>query len=100
LLLGESIDAQTALAQGLVNRVLPAAELLSGARDRALRLAALPAAAVRETKRLMKLGQSDSVQSRMTEEFRSFGERLKSPEAKEAFAAFAAKRAPDFSRFD
>jgi enoyl-CoA hydratase/carnithine racemase len=36
----------------------------------------------------------------MSEEFRSFGERLKSPEAKEAFAAFAAKRAPDFSRFD
>jgi enoyl-CoA hydratase/carnithine racemase len=48
----------------------------------------------------MKLGQSDPIQSRMTEEFRSFGERLKSPEAQEAFAAFAAKRAPDFSRFD
>ena len=100
LLLGESIDAQTALAYGLVNRVVPAAELLTGARERALRLAALPAAAVRETKRLMKLGQSDPIQSRMTEEFRSFGERLKSAEAQEAFAAFAAKRAPDFSRFD
>ena len=100
LMLGEPLDAQTALAQGLVNRVVPAAELLSQARARAARLASLPAASLRETKRLMKLGLAEQVQSRMAVEFQAFGERLQSPEAQEAFAAFMARRAPDFSRFD
>ena len=35
---------------------------------------------------------------RMDEEGRHFAAQLKSPEAKEAFAAFAEKRAPDFSK--
>jgi enoyl-CoA hydratase/carnithine racemase len=100
LMLGEPLDAQTALAQGLINRVVPAAELLSQARARAARLASLPAASLRETKRLMKLGLAEQVQSRMAVEFQAFGERLQSPEAQEAFAAFMARRAPDFSRFD
>jgi enoyl-CoA hydratase/carnithine racemase len=34
----------------------------------------------------------------MAEEGRHFGAQLKSPEAKEAFAAFREKRAPDFSK--
>jgi 1,4-dihydroxy-2-naphthoyl-CoA synthase len=39
------------------------------------------------------------VQERITEELHLFGERLKSPEAKEALSAFMQKRKPDFSRF-
>jgi len=58
------------------------------------------AAALRETKRLMKLGLAEQVAQRMTVEFQAFGERLQSPEAHEAFAAFMARRAPDFSQFD
>lgn len=100
LLLGEPIDAPTALAQGLVNRVVPAGELMTVARERAARLAALPPAALRESKRLMKLGLTEAVEERMAIEFHAFGERLKSPEAQEAFAAFAAKRAPNFAAFD
>ena len=36
----------------------------------------------------------------MLEEGQLFAERLKSPEAAEAFRAFMEKRAPDFSRFE
>ena len=100
LMLGETIDGPTALLFGLVNRVCPAEQLLSDARERAVKLAALPAAALRETKRLMKLGLAEQVAQRMTVEFQAFGERLQSPEAHEAFAAFMARRAPDFSQFD
>jgi enoyl-CoA hydratase/carnithine racemase len=39
------------------------------------------------------------VSARLAEEGKLFRERLGSPEAKEAMAAFFEKRKPDFSRF-
>jgi enoyl-CoA hydratase/carnithine racemase len=53
---------------------------------------------VRLTKRLIKHGAPD-VAARIDEEIVLFSERLASPEAQEAFAAFMEKRQPDFSRF-
>jgi enoyl-CoA hydratase/carnithine racemase len=98
LLLGESLDAATALDWGLVNRVVDDAALMETAREMAARLAALPPQAVRLTKRLIKHGAPD-VAGRIQEEIALFTERLASPEAQEAFAAFLEKRKPDFSRF-
>jgi enoyl-CoA hydratase/carnithine racemase len=99
LLLGEPLDAATALAWGLVNQVVDDSALMDTARGLARRLAALPPQAVRMTKRLIKHGEPD-VAGRITEEIGLFSERLGSPEAQEAFAAFMEKRRPDFSRFD
>jgi enoyl-CoA hydratase/carnithine racemase len=98
LLLGEPLDAETALAWGVVNRVVDDAALLETARQMARRLAALPPQAVRLTKRLMKQGATD-VSGRIDEELKLFSERLTSPEAREAFAAFMEKRKPDFAQF-
>ena len=56
LLLGEPLDAATALEWGLVNRVVDDAALMDTAREMARRLAALPPQAVRLTKRLIKHG--------------------------------------------
>ena len=98
LLLGEPLDAATAVEWGLVNRVVDDAALMDTAREMARRLAALPPQAVRLTKRLIKHGVPD-VAGRMQEEIGLFSERLASPEAQEAFAAFMEKRKPDFSRF-
>jgi enoyl-CoA hydratase len=50
LLLGERIDATQALRMGLVNRVVPADGLMAEARKVALRLARLPAIAIKQNK--------------------------------------------------
>jgi enoyl-CoA hydratase/carnithine racemase len=98
LLLGEALDAETARDWGLVYRVVDNDSLMGIARAVAARLAALPPEAVRQTKNLIKNGRQD-VPGRIAEELVLFRERLRSPEAAEAFAAFVEKRKPDFSRF-
>jgi len=98
LLLGEAIDAETACAWGLVNEVVADTDLMTAARDYASRLAALPPAAIRQTKHLIKDGRHD-VPGRIKEELELFRKRLRSAEAAEAFQAFVGKRKPDFSRF-
>lgn len=98
LLLGEPIDAETAREWGFVNQVVDDAALMETAQALAARLAALPPQAVRQTKELIKNGKTD-VPGRIEEELALFRERLRSPEAGEAFAAFMEKRKPDFSAF-
>ena len=53
--------------------------------------------AVRDTKRLMRMGLSAAVDKAMSDEITIFVERLQSPEAKEAFQAFLEKRKPRFN---
>jgi len=99
LLLGEPLDAETAFQWGFVNQVVDDAALMDTAHAVAARLAALPAASVRQTKQLIKTGAPD-LQARIAEELTLFAARVRSPEAAEAFQAFMEKRKPDFSQFD
>jgi len=99
LLLGQPFGPAKALAAGFVTEVIPEDELFEYARDAALGVAALPPAAVRQTKALMKQRYATRVTEAMKEEGAVFRERLASPEAKEAMTAFFEKRKPDFSRF-
>jgi enoyl-CoA hydratase/carnithine racemase len=98
LLLGDALDADAALAAGFVYQVVDDAELMTAARTLAGRLAALPPQAIRQTKHLMRRGKPD-LATRINEELELFRERVHSPEAAEAFAAFMEKRPADFSRF-
>jgi enoyl-CoA hydratase/carnithine racemase len=100
LLLGEPFTAQKAKEIGLVTDVVPEDQLFDTAIAQAKKLAAKPAASLRLTKRLMKQGQMAAVAQQIKLESAQFGERLSSPEAKEAFSAFLEKRKPDFSKFD
>jgi enoyl-CoA hydratase/carnithine racemase len=99
LFFGEPFDAETARGLGIVNQVLPETELLSRAADRARQLAEKPPAALRATKALLKQQAADAIADAMTRETRQFAALLQGPEAKEAMAAFIARRKPDFSRF-
>jgi len=82
-MLGEAFDAKEAHRVGIVNRVLPAAEVDPFALAQAAKHAS---------------GREIAVQ--MTEEAAQFGKMLLAPEAKEAFKAFFEKRKPDFRQFD
>lgn len=96
LVLGEKIDGRTAAAWGLANAAVPADQLWARAAEGAARIAALPPSAVAATKSLMV--NLSAVAAQMDAEAVHFGKQLRSAEAKEAFAAFTERRAPDFSR--
>ena len=93
--LGEAVDARKAVDWGIANAVCPLAELRARARAAAEAIAARPASAVALTKALMR--DPAALAARMELEGTHFASQLKSAEAREAFAAFAEKRAPDFS---
>lgn len=98
LALGEPVEARDALAWGLATAVVPASELGGAIEAVAARIAAQPTGAVKATKGLMR--SVETLKARMEVEGREFGARLQSPEAKEAFMAFAMRRTPDFSQFN
>lgn len=99
LLLGEPFSGEQAHAWGLVNETVPEPDLFEHARGRARALAQKPPASVRLTKSFLRRAHADAVQATIRAEAEAFVERLQSPEAAEAFAAFFEKRAPDFSAF-
>jgi len=96
LLLGEPFDAARALEAGFVTRVVPAPAALETAWAAADKLAALPAASVRNTKALMKRAHRAGIEAQLAAEGADFRRMLHEPAAREAFAAFLEKRAPDF----
>ena len=99
LLLGDPFTGADAVEAGIANAVLPAAEVMAHARRVAERFNALPPGAVRATKKLLRRTRNEAVLEAIAVEGAVFAERLRSPEAKEAFSAFFQKRKPDFSRF-
>jgi enoyl-CoA hydratase/carnithine racemase len=99
LLLGDPFTGEQAVELGIANAVLPAGEVVNHARRIAERFNALPPGAVRESKLLMKRARKDLVMQQIAVEGEVFGQRLRSPEAREAFQAFFEKRKPDFSKF-
>ena len=60
-LTGDTLDAEQALACGLVSRVVPDAQLLDEARSLAQRIAANPPQAVQHTKRLLMQGRTSAL---------------------------------------
>ncbi len=99
LMLGEPFSGSDAVDCGIANAVLPAAEVVNHARRMAERFNALAPGAVADAKRLMRAPQRARIREVMAAEGVLFSQRLRSPEAMEAFQAFFQKRKPDFSKF-
>jgi enoyl-CoA hydratase len=96
LLTGDRVDAATAERWGLVNRVVPAAELLGAARAMADRLAAGAPLAVRYTK--LAINKWIRAQAELAFDYSTALEivTFQSEDHREALAAMREKRAPRF----
>jgi len=91
LVMGRALSAAAAKEAGIVNAVVPAAELESAALAAARTIAALPPHAVAASRRLMR-GTLAQIDGQIDAEAEAFRKRLSSPEAKAAFAAFLNKK--------
>lgn len=94
--LGEALDGATAVAWGIANACVPLDELRAKARAAADQLAKRPLGALTVTKSLMR--DAAAISALMDKESELFAARLQTAEAREAFMAFAERRAPDFSK--
>jgi enoyl-CoA hydratase/carnithine racemase len=91
LAMGRPLPAAEAKDAGLVNAVVPAADVDAVAIGAAREIAALPPRALAVTRELMR-GNIDEVAKRMGAEGSHFSELLQSEEARTAFAAFFARK--------
>ena len=97
MLLGETLDAEAAVAAGLVNATVSADELHAHALEKAQALAAKAPEAFAEARRLMRADRTQ-LDACMTKEGEAFARAVRGPEAREAFSAFFEKRKPVFNR--
>jgi enoyl-CoA hydratase len=95
---GEFIDAATAERWGLVERVVPADALLDEAVALAQRIAAMPAFALAELKRIARETRSLPLEHGLRLEAESFQRCIDSDDGVEGVAAFIEKREPRFNR--
>lgn len=93
----DMIDAQQAESMGLVNEVVPAAELDALARTWGRRLATGPTLALGLTKRLLDASSSVTLEQAIEDEARCQHITYTSHDIREGMAAFAERREPRFS---
>jgi enoyl-CoA hydratase/carnithine racemase len=93
LLLGETLDAEAAVAAGLVNATVPADELHAYALEKAQAFASKAPEALAAARRLMR-GNKTQLDAHIAMENEAFRRAVRGPEAREAFAAFFEKRKP------
>jgi 2-(1,2-epoxy-1,2-dihydrophenyl)acetyl-CoA isomerase len=96
-LLGDRFDAAAALRLGIVNEVVPAAEREARVAAPAARLAAGPARAYAETKRLLYAGQTATIETQLRAEGEAFSGCAATDDFVEGVRAFAEKRQPRFT---
>ncbi|MCL6638258.1 MAG: enoyl-CoA hydratase/isomerase family protein [Firmicutes bacterium] len=97
LFLGEMIDAARAEQIGLVNKVVPSAELMPEAKSLALKLAARPAHALSVLKGAVNKGLNLNLYDALDFEVKNFILTFASDDRREGFSAFMEKRKPNFT---
>ncbi|HEY8313538.1 MAG TPA: enoyl-CoA hydratase-related protein, partial [Candidatus Baltobacteraceae bacterium] len=95
-LTGEIVDANEALRIGLVQRVVPQAELLDAARKIAKTIAGKAPLAIEACKRAINGGAHLALSDALELEALEFGALVNTNDFKEGTSAFLEKRTPDF----
>ena len=98
LLLGERFGAAEAHALGIVNKVVPLAELDAATDAVVQSLATGPVLALRKTRRLLRESMAHTLSEQLQAEALSFGECAGTADFDEGITAFLAKRPPQFGR--
>ncbi len=98
LLTDQVLDADAALALGIVTAVVDDAEVDAEARDTAHRIAHGPTAALGRIKRLLAVSPDTAMAEHLALEAASISASAAGPEGAEGLAAFTEKRAPRFHR--
>jgi 2-(1,2-epoxy-1,2-dihydrophenyl)acetyl-CoA isomerase len=96
-LLGDRVDAHTAKDWGLVNWVVPAAELEAETGKLAARLAQGPTRAYGNAKRLLYRSIETDFEAQLQAEGEMFADCASGPDFREGVMAFVEKRKPEFS---
>ena len=97
LFLSETLDADAALAAGLVNRVVPADQLDAVVDEIARKIAAGPTRAYGQYKRLADRAFERDLHDQLEAERAAFKSATRTEDFREGVGAFLAKRAPRFS---
>ena len=97
ILTGEAITAEEALALGLVNRVVPLADLLKRAQVLAGMITAKGRLAIESALRAIRTGLDSPLAEGLAREAELFGELCETADEKEGLTAFLEKRQPKFT---
>ncbi len=95
---GDRLDAQTALAWGLVNKVVPDAELERETEAVLTRFNKAPAVSISQAKHLMNGSLGNSLEAQLALETAAVGECGASADIREGVKAFVEKRRPVFGQ--
>lgn len=96
-MIGETVTAERARQIGMINRVVPATDLMTEAIMLAKKLAAGPAGSIGRIKRMLNASSTNNLRDQLTLEHECQIESGRSDDFKEGVAAFFEKRPPEFS---
>lgn len=96
-MIGETVTAERACQIGMINRVVPATDLMTEAMLLAKKLAAGPAGSIGRIKRMLNASSTNNLRDQLTLEHECQIESGRSDDFKEGVAAFFEKRPPEFS---
>ena len=95
---GRTLSARESLELGLVNHVVPDAELAAKTREIALEMAANAPLAVQSAKRLMRMGLTETFNDHVHHVYLQFLQLIRTSDFREGMTSFLEKRPADFQR--